>query len=67
MSDFDQEVDIAYRLSERGLAETEIAVKNMYNKILANRPENFDCDLSDHWSILYDLYSPNSDSAFKEN
>lgn len=66
MSDFYEEVDIAYQLSERGLGETELAVKNMYNKILANRPQNFDCSLNDHWSILYDLYSPDSDSAFKE-
>jgi hypothetical protein len=66
MADFDQEVEIAYKLSVRGLGETELAIKNMYNRILTNRPENFDCVLSDHWSILYDLYSPNSFFCYNE-
>lgn len=54
-------------LAESGREETEAAVRSMYADLIASRPENFDCQLEDHWAVLYDHYSPESTSIFKEN
>ena len=56
-----------YDLSESGSEDTEAAVRSMYADLIASRPENFDCQLEDHWAVLYDHYSPESTSIFKEN
>ena len=56
-----------YDLSERESEDTEAAVRSMYADLIMNKPENFDCQLEDHWAVLYDHYSPESTSIFKEN
>ena len=56
-----------YDLSESGSEDTEAAVRSMYADLIASKPENFDCQLEDHWAVLYDHYSPESTSVFKEN
>ena len=67
MGNFYEWADLAYAKAEQGSEETESIVKNMYKNLLADKPYGFDCLINDNWSILYDLYSPDSDSAFKEN
>lgn len=67
MGNFCECTHLAYAKSEQGSEETESIVKNMYKNLLADKPYGFDCLINDNWSILYDLYSPDSDSAFKEN
>ena len=54
-------------LAESGLEETEAAVRSMFADLITSKPENFDCQLEDHWAVLYDHYSPESTSVFKEN
>ena len=54
-------------LAESGLEETEAAVRSMFADLIASKPKNFDCQLEDHWAVLYDHYSPESTSVFKEN
>ena len=56
-----------YDLSKSCSEDTETAVRSMYADLIASRPENFDCQLEDHWAVLYDHYSPESTSIFKEN
>lgn len=67
MRNIQEDYKNVYNLSESGLENTESAMRNMYANLIASRPENFDCQLEDHWSVLYDHYSPDSDSVFKEN
>jgi hypothetical protein len=67
MRDFNELVDMAYTLSEKGSFLTENFVKDMYTELLFRKPENFDCRINDNYGILYDLYHPDSDSSYKEN
>ena len=67
MRNIQKDYDNVYNLSESGLEDTEAAMRSMYANLIASRPENFDCQLQDHWAVLYDHYSPDSDSVFKEN
>lgn len=64
MGDFENHYENVYSLSEDGSEETEVAMKNMWNTLIANKPHNFDCQLNDHWSVLYDYYSPSSPIPF---
>ena len=69
--DYKNVIDLADKnvidLAESGSEDTEAAVRSMYADLIASRPENFDCQLEDHWAVLYDYYSPESTSVFKEN
>ena len=69
--DYKNVIDLADKnvidLAESGSEDTEAAVRSMYADLIASRPENFDCQLEDHWAVLYDYYSPESSSVFKEN
>ena len=67
MRNIQEDYKNVYNLSESGLEDTEPAMRSMYANLIASRPENFDCQLEDHWAVLYDHYSPDSDSVFKEN
>jgi hypothetical protein len=67
MTKIQEDYKNVYNLSENGLEDTEAAMRSMYANLNASRPENFDCQLEDHCAVLYDYYSPESTSVFKEN
>ena len=67
MRNIQEDYKNVYNLTHIGSGDTETAVRSMYANLIASRPENFDCQLEDHWAVLYDHYSPDSNSVFKEN